>query len=186
MPLMRRPLTQNQHLESRQQPERPFLRGVASGAPKPLSSSSRASSMSKADTPAEQRTPPITHRVSMGDTGHAEAIRITYDPTQISYDRLLDVFFDAHDPTQLNRQGNDAGTQYRSTIFYTNEIEQRAAQAKIKQLTAAKAFSRPIVTTLEPLKEFYPAEEYHQRLRAAASRSALYPVPRHPQGLRGS
>ncbi len=101
-------------------------------------------------------------RVSMGDTGHAEAIRITYDPTQISYDRLLDVFFDAHDPTQLNRQGNDAGTQYRSTIFFTNEVEQRAAQAKIKQLTAAKAFSRPIVTTLEPLKEFYLAEEYHQ------------------------
>ena len=98
----------------------------------------------------------------MGDTGHAEAIRITYDPTQISYDKLLDVFFDAHDPTQLNRQGNDAGTQYRSTIFYTNEIEQRAAQAKIKHLTAAKAFSGPIVTTLEPLKEFYPAEEYHQ------------------------
>lgn len=102
------------------------------------------------------------HRVSMGDTGHAEAIRITYDPTRISYDKLLDVFFDAHDPTQLNRQDNDAGTQYRSTIFYTNEIEQRAAQAKIKQLTAAKVFSRPIVTTLEPLKEFYPAEQYHQ------------------------
>jgi len=101
-------------------------------------------------------------QVSNGDTGHAEAIRITYDPKQISYDRLLDVFFDAHDPTQLNRQDNDAGTQYRSTIFYVNEIEQRAAQAKIKQLTAAKAFPRPIVTTLEPLKNFYPAEEYHQ------------------------
>ena len=101
-------------------------------------------------------------QVSNGDTGHAEAIRITYDPKQISYDRLLDIFFDAHDPTQLNRQDNDAGTQYRSAIFYVNEIEQRAAQAKIKQLTAAKAFSRPIVTTLEPLKEFYLAEEYHQ------------------------
>jgi peptide methionine sulfoxide reductase msrA/msrB len=101
-------------------------------------------------------------RVSGGDTGHAEAIRITYDPKRISYDQLLDVFFDAHDPTQLNRQDNDAGTQYRSTIFYVNEIEQRAAQAKIKQLTAAKAFPRPIVTTLEPVKEFYPAEEYHQ------------------------
>jgi peptide methionine sulfoxide reductase msrA/msrB len=101
-------------------------------------------------------------QVSNGNTGHAEAIRITYDPKQISYDRLLDVFFDAHDPTQLNRQDNDAGTQYRSTIFYVNEIEERAAQAKIKQLTAAKAFSRPIVTTLEPLKNFYAAEEYHQ------------------------
>jgi peptide methionine sulfoxide reductase msrA/msrB len=101
-------------------------------------------------------------QVSNGDTGHAEAIRINYDPKQISYDRLLDIFFDAHDPTQLNRQDNDAGTQYRSTIFYVNEIEQRAAQAKIKQLTAAKVFPRPIVTTLEPLKNFYPAEEYHQ------------------------
>lgn len=101
-------------------------------------------------------------QVSNGNTGHAEAIRITYDPKQISYDRLLDVFFDAHDPTQLNRQDNDAGTQYRSAIFYVNEIEKRAAQAKIKQLTEAKAFPRPIVTTLEPLKEFYTAEEYHQ------------------------
>jgi peptide methionine sulfoxide reductase msrA/msrB len=101
-------------------------------------------------------------RVSMGDTGHAEAIRITYDPKVISYDRLLDIFFDAHDPTQLNHQDNDHGTQYRSAIFYVNEIEQRAAQAKIKKLTEAKVFPRPIVTTLEPLKEFYPAEQYHQ------------------------
>jgi peptide methionine sulfoxide reductase msrA/msrB len=101
-------------------------------------------------------------RVSHGDTGHAEAIRITYDPMQISYDRLLDVFFDAHDPTQLNRQDNDAGAQYRSAIFFVNDIEERAARAKIKQLTVAKAFPHPIVTTLEPLKAFYPAEEYHQ------------------------
>jgi peptide methionine sulfoxide reductase msrA/msrB len=100
--------------------------------------------------------------VSTGATGHAEAIRITYDPKVISYDRLLDIFFDAHDPTQLNHQDNDHGTQYRSAIFYVNEIEQRAAQAKIKHLTEAKAFPSPIVTTLEPLKEFYPAEEYHQ------------------------
>jgi peptide methionine sulfoxide reductase msrA/msrB len=101
-------------------------------------------------------------RVCDGNTGHAEAIRVTYDPRRISYDRLLDVFFDAHDPTQLNRQGNDAGTQYRSAIFFTNEIQKRAAEAKIKQLTDAKHFSRPIVTTLEPLEEFYPAEDYHQ------------------------
>src|SRR5882672_4012052 len=97
-----------------------------------------------------------------GDTGHAEAIRITYDPAKISYERLLDVFFDAHDPTQLNGQGNDIGTQYRSAIFYANEEEKKAAEAKIKQLTAARAFSRPIVTTLESLGAFYPAEEYHQ------------------------
>lgn len=100
--------------------------------------------------------------VCEGDTGHAEAIRITYDPQQITYDQLLDVFFDAHDPTQLNRQGADSGTQYRSAIFYASEEERRAAEAKIAALTAAKKFSRPIVTTLEPLREFFPAEGYHQ------------------------
>jgi peptide methionine sulfoxide reductase msrA/msrB len=101
-------------------------------------------------------------RVCDGDTGHAEAIRITYDPKRISYDRLLDVFFDAHDPTQLNGQGADQGTQYRSAIFFANDIEKQAAEAKMKQLSAANAYPRPIVTTLEPLKAFYPAEEYHQ------------------------
>ena len=97
-----------------------------------------------------------------GDTGHAEAIRITYDPAKISYEQLLAVFFDAHDPTQLNRQGNDAGTQYRSAIFFANETEQQAAAAKIRELNAGKAFARPIATTLEPLAAFYPAEDYHQ------------------------
>jgi peptide methionine sulfoxide reductase msrA/msrB len=101
-------------------------------------------------------------RVCDGNTGHAEAIRITYDPTRITYDQLLDVFFDAHDPTQLNHQGNDYGTQYRSAIFYADDQQKQAAQAKIDQLTKANAFSDPIVTTLEPLKEFYPAEDYHQ------------------------
>lgn len=97
-----------------------------------------------------------------GDTGHAEVIRITYDPQKISYDKLLDVFFDAHDPTTLNRQGNDVGTQYRSAIFYADEQERQAAEVKIKALNAAGAFSNPIVTTLEPLVEFFPAEDYHQ------------------------
>jgi methionine-S-sulfoxide reductase len=97
-----------------------------------------------------------------GDTGHAEAIRISYDPAKISYEQLLDVFFDAHDPTQLNRQGNDVGTQYRSAIFYANDAEKRAAETKIRQLNEAKYFTRPIVTTLEPLREFFPAEDYHQ------------------------
>jgi methionine-S-sulfoxide reductase len=97
-----------------------------------------------------------------GDTGHAEAIRVTYDPATISYDQLLDVFFDAHDPTQLNRQGNDVGTQYRSAIFYADDDERRAAEAKIVQLNESKHFVRPIVTTLEPLREFFPAEDYHQ------------------------
>jgi peptide methionine sulfoxide reductase msrA/msrB len=100
--------------------------------------------------------------VCNGDTGHAEVIRVTYDPAHISYDQLLDVFFDAHDPTQLNRQGNDVGTQYRSAIFYADEQQKRAAQAKVAELTERKAFPRPIVTTLEPLTAFYPAEDYHQ------------------------
>jgi methionine-S-sulfoxide reductase len=100
--------------------------------------------------------------VCQGDTNHAEVIRITYDPAQIRYDQLLDVFFDAHDPTQLNRQGNDVGTQYRSAIFYASDDEKQAAAAKIAQLNAANAFGRPIVTTLEPLTAFYTAEDYHQ------------------------
>ena len=97
-----------------------------------------------------------------GDTGHAEAIRISYDPAKISLDQLLDVFFDAHDPTQLNRQGNDIGTQYRSAIFYGSDAEKQTAETKIRLLNEAKHFPRPIVTTLEPLHEFYPAEDYHQ------------------------
>lgn len=101
-------------------------------------------------------------RVCQGDTGHAEVVRITFDPDRISYDQLLTVFFDAHDPTHLNRQGGDFGTQYRSAIFYASEEEKRAAAAKIQALNEAKVFPRPIVTTLEPLREFFPAEDYHQ------------------------
>jgi len=101
-------------------------------------------------------------RVCDGDTGHAEVIRVTYDPKKINYDQLLDVFFDSHDPTQLNHQGNDYGTQYRSAIFYADEAQRRAAESKIKQLTDAKAFDDPIVTKLEKLTAFYPAEDYHQ------------------------
>jgi peptide methionine sulfoxide reductase msrA/msrB len=100
--------------------------------------------------------------VGLGNTGHAEAIQITYDPKRISYDKLLDVFFDAHDPTQLNRQGPDQGTQYRSAIFITNDAEKKAAQDKIDELNKSKKFARKIATTLEPLNEFYPAEDYHQ------------------------
>jgi methionine-S-sulfoxide reductase len=106
-------------------------------------------------------------RVCQGDTGHAEAIRISFDPQQIGFEQLLDVFFDAHDPTQLNRQGGDVGTQYRSAIFYADEAQKRAAAEKIQQLTATKAFASPIVTTLEPLVEFYEAEAYHQNYARA-------------------
>jgi peptide methionine sulfoxide reductase msrA/msrB len=102
------------------------------------------------------------HRVSNGDTGHAEAIRVTYDPSRISYERLLDVFFDAHDPTQLNHQGNDQGTHYRSAIFYADEQQKGAAEKKIAELGKTGGYSKPIVTTLERLKAFYIAEDYHQ------------------------
>ena len=100
--------------------------------------------------------------VCTGQTGHAEAVRVRFSPAKISFAQLLDVFFDAHDPTQLNRQGNDVGTQYRSAIFFADEAQRRAAEAKIAELGAARAFGRPIVTTLEPLTAFYPAEDYHQ------------------------
>ena len=102
-------------------------------------------------------------KVSSGATEHAEAVRVTYDPSQVTYGQLLKVFFAvAHDPTQLNRQGPDTGPQYRSAIFFANADQQRVAQAYIKQLQAAKSFDKPIVTEVTTLKAFYPAEDYHQ------------------------
>jgi len=102
-------------------------------------------------------------KVSQGDTDHAESVEITYDPKAVSLGELLRVYFSvAHDPTQLNRQGPDEGRQYRSAIFVANAEQQKIARDYIAQLSEAKAFSAPIVTTLEPLKAFYPAEAYHQ------------------------
>ena len=102
-------------------------------------------------------------RVSTGSTGHAESVEVTYDPAQVSYGELLRIFFSvAHDPTQLNRQGPDYGTQYRSAIFYVSDEQKRVAQAYIDQLTQAKVFSRPIVTEVAALPAFYTAEAYHQ------------------------
>jgi peptide-methionine (S)-S-oxide reductase len=101
--------------------------------------------------------------VSTGVTGHAESVKITYDPSQITYGDLLRVFFSvAHDPTQLNRQGPDEGTQYRSSIFYGSDEQKRIAEAYIAQLEKAKVFPAPIVTKVVPLRGFYPAEGYHQ------------------------
>ena len=101
--------------------------------------------------------------VSSGETGHAESVRIIYDPSQISYGRLLKVFFSvAHDPTELNRQGPDTGSQYRSAIFYGNEEQKRIAEAYIVQLNQARAFSGPIVTKVTALQSFHEAEGYHQ------------------------
>jgi peptide-methionine (S)-S-oxide reductase len=102
-------------------------------------------------------------RVSEGDTGHAESVKISYDPSQITYGQLLKIFFSvAHNPTELNRQGPDAGTQYRSAIFYSDEDQQRVAEAYIKQLDEAHIFRARIVTQVVPLKGFYAAEAYHQ------------------------
>jgi peptide-methionine (S)-S-oxide reductase len=101
--------------------------------------------------------------VSTGDTGHAESVKVTYDPAKVSYGQLLKVYFSvAHDPTQLNRQSPDVGPQYRSEIFTTNAEQAKIAKAYIAQLTAAKVFAAPIVTKVEPLPGFYPAEAYHQ------------------------
>src|SRR6266851_5606046 len=101
--------------------------------------------------------------VSTGTTGHAESVQVTYDPSQVSYNDLLKVFFyAAHDPTELNRQGPDSGTQYRSAIFFTNADQKKIADDYVAQLEHGKAFPEPIVTQVVPLKGFYPAEAYHQ------------------------
>ena len=101
--------------------------------------------------------------VSSGDTGHAESVQVTFDPQQVSLSQLLDIYFKvAHDPTELNYQGPDHGTQYRSTVFYTTPEQLKEVETKITELTAQHVFAQPIITTLEPLKGFYPAEDYHQ------------------------
>lgn len=106
-------------------------------------------------------------QVSEGDTGHAESVRVRFDPAKVSYQQLLQVFFSvAHDPTELNRQGPDTGSQYRSAIFYTSTGQQQIAQSTIRQLTAARAYSSRIVTQVVPLQQFYPAEDYHQNFLA--------------------
>ncbi|MGD0545912.1 MAG: peptide-methionine (S)-S-oxide reductase MsrA [Candidatus Acidiferrales bacterium] len=110
---------------------------------------------------------PSYEEVSTGETGHAESVEIVYDPSKITLGQLLKVFFSvAHDPTELNRQGPDVGTQYRSVIFFTSQDQQRIAQAYVQQLDQAKVFSQPIVTQIVPFKAFYRAEDYHQNYAA--------------------
>jgi len=110
---------------------------------------------------------PDYEQVSTGETGHAESVEIVYDPSKITLGQLLKVFFSvAHDPTELNRQGPDTGTQYRSIIFFTSQDQQRIAQAYVQQLDQAKVFSQPIVTQIVPFKAFYRAEDYHQNYAA--------------------
>ena len=105
---------------------------------------------------------PSYEQVCTGSTGHAEVVRLTYDPAQVSVRQLLEIFFVVHDPTQLNRQGNDVGTQYRSGIYYTDPSQKEVADALIRELSQDKAFSAPIVTEVQPLANYWPAEDYHQ------------------------
>lgn len=104
---------------------------------------------------------PTYRQVCNGTTGHAEACNIIYDPNVISYDKLLEAFWESHDPTTLNRQGNDVGTQYRSVIFYHNDIQKEKAEKYKRQLNESGAFRSPIVTDIQPYENFYPAEDYH-------------------------
>ncbi len=106
---------------------------------------------------------PTYEQVSMGDTGHAEAIRIEFDPSVIKYEILLNVFFATHDPTTPNRQGNDIGTQYRSAVFYASPEQKKTTEKFIKQVESDEVFENPIVTEVAALNKFYPAESYHQR-----------------------
>jgi peptide-methionine (S)-S-oxide reductase len=105
---------------------------------------------------------PTYEQVSSGMTGHAEVARITFDPDSISFKEILEIFFSTHDPTTLNRQGPDVGTQYRSVIFYLNDQQKATSQQVIKELTEEKVWDVPIVTVLEPFRAFYPAEDYHR------------------------
>jgi peptide-methionine (S)-S-oxide reductase len=106
---------------------------------------------------------PSYEQVCTDRTGHAEVVRVEYEPAEISYEQLLDVFFANHDPTTLNRQGPDSGSQYRSTIFYHSEAQRAAAQAAKERLQQSGTHRRPVVTAIEPAREFYRAEEYHQQ-----------------------
>ena len=105
---------------------------------------------------------PTYEEVCTGSTGHAEVIRIIYDPKLVSYEKLLEVFFNTHNPTTLNRQGADRGTQYRSVVFYHDEKQKEEAEAMITALDKAKVFDDPIVTEVSPISNYYPAENYHQ------------------------
>jgi peptide-methionine (S)-S-oxide reductase len=110
-----------------------------------------------------EKTNPTYQEVCSGRSGHVEVVQLTFDPSVITYRDILEIFFVTHDPTTLNRQGNDAGTQYRSVIFYHSPEQQLTANEVIKELTAEKVFPDPIVTAVEPAHPFYPAEDYHQQ-----------------------
>jgi peptide-methionine (S)-S-oxide reductase len=124
---------------------------------------------------------PSYEMVCTGMTGHAEVVQIEYDPKVVPYERLLKVFWSSHDPTTLNRQGPDVGTQYRSVIFYHDEVQKQAAQKLYRRLTAASVFPDPIVTQLVPYTAFYPAEPYHQDYYGTPRKKAYSPKKNSPQ-----
>ena len=105
---------------------------------------------------------PTYEQVCTGGTGHNEVVKLTYDPAQVSTRQILEIFFTVHDPTQLNRQGNDVGTQYRSGIYYTTDEQKAEAEAIVQELERDKVYGKPVVTEIQPLRSYWPAEEYHQ------------------------
>ncbi len=109
-----------------------------------------------------QAARPSYEEVCTGRTGCVEVVKLTYDPAQVRVRQILEIFFVVHDPTQLNRQGNDVGTQYRSGIYYTTEEQKRVAEDMIREMSQDKLFGRPIVTEVQPLANYWPAEDYHQ------------------------
>ena len=127
---------------------------------------------------------PTYQQVCNGDTGHAEVVRVTFDPSVLSFDELLEVFFVIHDPTTLNYQGNDFGTQYRSAIFYHTPEQKAAAERVIGKLNAAKLWNAPIVTEVAPAAEYYPGEGYHQEILRPQSQPALLPGGRGAQSAK--
>ena len=124
---------------------------------------------------------PTYEEVSTGTTGHVEVVRVEYDPAQVQYRTLLTIFFASHDPTQVNRQGNDVGEQYRSVVFYTNDMQRDEAQTFIDELNASNEHGAPIVTTVEPLAHFYQAEEYHHDYYAKNKNAAYCQVVINPK-----
>lgn len=121
-----------------------------------------------------KRKNPTYEQVCTDETGHAEAVHVEYDPNQISYEQLLEVFWNGHNPTTMNRQGPDIGTQYRSVIFYHNESQRLAAEKSKRALDAAKKWKNPVVTVIEPAKTFYIAEDYHQQYLEKRGRSSCH------------
>ena len=105
---------------------------------------------------------PSYEQVCTGTTGHNEVVKLTYDPEQVSTRQILEIFFVVHDPTQMNRQGNDVGTQYRSGIYYTTPEQKQVAEDMIRQMSQEKLFGRPVVTEVQAMRNYWPAEEYHQ------------------------